>query len=61
MKNNLILQAKIDEYAFGIWFDTTDVNPYENTVTVQDHITGKEITFSDEEGKIEYREVEVEG
>lgn len=59
MRNNLILQARIDEYAFGVWFDTTDLNPYENTVTIQDYISGKEITFSDEAGKIKYREIEV--
>lgn len=55
---DLVLQARIDEYAFGVWFDTTDVNPYENTVTIQDPISGKEVTFSDEEGKIKYRTVE---
>ena len=59
MNNNRILQARIDEYAFGVWFDTTDLNPYENTVTIQDSISGKEITFSDEDGKIKYRTVEV--
>lgn len=58
MRNNLILQARIDEYAFGVWFDTTYLNPYENTVTIQDYISGKEITFSDEAGKIKYREIE---
>lgn len=59
MNNNLILQARIDEYAFGVWFDTTDMNPYENTVTIHDHIFDKEMTFSDEDGKIKYRTVEV--
>ena len=60
MNKNTMLQARIDEYAFGVWFDTTDLNPYENTVTIHDHIFDKEITFSDEGGKVRYREVEVE-
>lgn len=59
MNNSYILQARIDEYAFGVWFDTTDVDPYENTVTIHDHIFDKEITFSDDDRKILYRTVEV--
>ncbi|WP_373786299.1 hypothetical protein [Jeotgalibaca porci] len=59
MSNDRVLQARIDQYAYGVWFETVDINPYEQTVTVYDHIFEKEITFSDVDKSIQYREVGV--
>lgn len=59
MSNGLILQVRIDEYAYGVWFDTVDIEPYSQTVRIYDHLFDKEQTFSDSENKMVYREVEV--
>ena len=59
MSNGLILQVRIDEYAYGVWFDTVDIEPYSQTVTIYNHLFDKEQTFSDANKKIIYREVEV--
>jgi hypothetical protein len=59
MKNSKKLQVRIDEYAYGVWFDTVDIDPYSQTVRIYDHLFNKEQTFSDLENKMLYREVEV--
>ena len=59
MSNGLVLQVRIDEYAYGVWFDTVDIDPYSQTVIIYDHLFDKEQTFSDLENKMVYREVGV--
>lgn len=59
MSNSKKLQVRIDEYAFGVWFDTIDIEPYSQTVTIYNHLFDKEQTFSDVDKKMVYREVEV--
>ena len=59
MSNSKKLQVRIDEYAYGVWFDTVDIDPYSQTVRIYDHIFDKEQTFSDEDKKMIYRELEV--
>ena len=58
MSNSKKLQVRIDEYAFGVWFDTVDLNPADETVRIYDHILQKEQTFT-VDGDFQYREVEV--
>ncbi len=58
MKNSKKLQVRIDDYAFGVWFDTVDIDPYSQTVRIYDHLFDKEQTFSDLDKKMMYREVE---
>ena len=57
MSNSLILQVRIDEYAYGVWFDTVDIDPYSQTVTIVDGF-GKETEIKDD-GSFKYREVAV--
>lgn len=59
MSDSKKLQVRIDEYAFGVWFDTIDIEPYSQTVTIYNHLFDKEQTFSDVDKKMVYREVEV--
>lgn len=59
MSNYKKLQVRIDEYAFGVWFDTVDIEPYSQTVRVYNHLFDKEQTFSDADKKMIYRELEV--
>ncbi len=59
MSNSKKLQVRIDDYAYGVWFDTVDIDPYSQTVRIYDHLFNKEQTFSDSDNKMVYREVEV--
>ena len=58
MSNSKKLQVRIDEYAYGVWFDTVYIDPYSQTVIIYDHLFDKEQTFSDSDKKMMYREVE---
>ena len=59
MSDSKKLQVRIDEYAYGVWFDTIDIEPYSQTVTIYNHLSDKEQVFSDVNKKMVYREVEV--
>lgn len=56
MSNSKKLQVRIDNYAYGVWFETIELNPYEETVRIYDHILQKEQMFIDD-GNFQYREV----
>lgn len=58
MSNSKKLLVRIDNYAYGVWFETIELNPYEETVRIYDHILQKEQMFIDD-GNFQYREVEV--
>ena len=57
MSNSKKLQVRIDEYAYGVWFDTVELDPYNQTVTIVDGF-GKETEMKDD-GSFKYREVAV--
>lgn len=60
MSDSKKLQARIDEYAYGVWFDTVEIDPYSQTVRIYDHLFDKEQDFSDKDNKVIYRVVDVE-
>lgn len=56
---NYILQVNIAEYAEGMWFEATDINPYLNAVTIYDPRTKEEVIFFERDYVIRYRRKEV--
>lgn len=58
MSNSKKLQVRIDEYAYGVWFDVVEINPISKTVVIFDTMFGNEVEFQESVG-VQYREVAV--
>lgn len=56
-QKNKVIQVTLSKYAIGIWYDTIEFNPKNQTVTFFDHLFKKEITMAIDEHTY-FREIE---